>query len=838
MAQDFFILNSAGDFATPSNWTSGVPTSTEDAEINSTGGFAVSTASETVNSIGTDSGDGLLVGGGVFVVADGTGPEENEGSISVVDAMLAIQDGTFVNPGLLSLAGYNSSNVGTLIITDSVELAGSGQVAMTIGGGPSANTIEGFSFVEVPTLTNDNDTISGDGTISGLNFINTAGGLIETNNSSSANGGDMQIDGSAGGGSFTNDGFMEINNGGQFVFGLTGDDTTIDNEGSIVFQGGNKLTNLAVAGNVTISATGDGGRIEMEGSTPADNSIITLLGQDAALTLVKQTLDGAGTIGGNLSLILSSGTIVADVPNQELFIQTASFTNDDTLAAISGSELVLNGPVFNKGIILVSGPGSIIDIFNFGEVSGPGIFKIETGGSLHVVGSASGLFGFVGSDATILLGTRGVLQGTINGMEASDAIDVTGVAFAPGIQAVWQQNGSAGTLSLVNNGSTLAAFTLSGQYTAADFDASGDGEGGTLIQMLNPGPPAGTTADMIMRDNGDYEIYNLGGNSILTAHALGQIAPQWQVAGVGSFSGSDTSDMMLRDSVDGSFQVDDVSNNNITSAVAMGQVGLEWTVSGFGDFSSRAGETDMLMRNNNSGAFEIYDISDNTITSAAPMGQVGLEWSVAGFGDFSTQSNEADMLMRNVNTGVFEVYDISNNQITSAGPMGQVGLEWSVAGFGDFSGNANETDMLMRNNNTGAFEIYDIRGNTITSAGPMGQVGLEWQVVGFGPINGAGASDMLMRDTNNGALEIYDISNNQITAAAPMGQVGMEWSVAGIAADPPSGPTAASSQLVQTMASFDPARPAAVTALAPDPITFPSAATSPFGLTALNSPEA
>ena len=83
--------------------------------------------------------------------------------------------------------------------------------------------------------------------------------------------------------------------------------------------------------------------------------------------------------------------------NQELFIQTASFTNDDTLAAISGSELVLNGPVLNKGIILVSGPGSVVDIFNFGEVSGPGIFKIETGGSLHVVGSASGLF--LGSSA-------------------------------------------------------------------------------------------------------------------------------------------------------------------------------------------------------------------------------------------------------------------------------------------------------------------------------------------------------------------------------------------------------------------------------------------------------
>src|SRR6185437_1754622 len=295
MAQDFFILNSAGDFATPSNWTSGVPTNTEDAEIDSTGGFAVSTASETVNSIGTDSGDGLLVGGGVFVVADGTGPEENEGSISVVDATLAIEDGTFVNPGLLSLAGYNTSNVGTLIITDSVELAGSGQVAMTIGGGPSANTIEGFSFTHVPTLTNDNDTISGDGTILGLNFINTAGGLIETNNSSSANGGDMQIEGSAGGGSFTNDGLMLINNGGQFVFGVSGAATIIDNESAITFQGANKFATLAVIGNVTISATGVSGRIEMEGSNPGNDRIKTS-GQPATLNLVNQTVDGAGAI--------------------------------------------------------------------------------------------------------------------------------------------------------------------------------------------------------------------------------------------------------------------------------------------------------------------------------------------------------------------------------------------------------------------------------------------------------------------------------------------------------------------------------------------------------------
>ena len=317
----------------------------------------------------------------------------------------------------------------------------------------------------------------------------------------------------------------------------------------------------------------------------------------------------------------------------------------------------------------------------------------------------------------------------------------------------------------------------------------------------------GQTADMIIRDsnNGDYEIFGIGNNSILTAAPLGQIGLEWQVAGLGDFSGTDTSDMLTRDSNNGVLEVYDIRNNQIAFAAPIGQVGLEWSFSGFGDFSTRANETDMLMRNGNTGQFEVYDISNNQITSAAPMGQVGLEWSVAGFGDFSDRANETDMLMRNNNTGAFEVFDINNNQITFAAGMGQVGLEWSVAGFGDFSGNANETDMLMQNNNTGAFEVYDISNNRITFASGMGQVGLEWQIAGFGDLSsGAGETDMLMRNRNSGAFEYYDIAHNTITSAGSMGQVGMEWQIAGIASNSP-GSAAAAQQLAQAMASYAPA---------------------------------
>ena len=54
---------------------------------------------------------------------------------------------------------------------------------------------------------------------------------------------------------------------------------------------------------------------------------------------------------------------------------------------------------------------------------------------------------------------------------------------------------------------------------------------------------------MIMRDgSGNYEIYDMGDNAIFAAYSLGQVGLEWQVAGVGGFFGTDTSDMVLRNS--------------------------------------------------------------------------------------------------------------------------------------------------------------------------------------------------------------------------------------------------------------------------------------------------
>ena len=89
--------------------------------------------------------------------------------------------------------------------------------------------------------------------------------------------------------------------------------------------------------------------------------------------------------------------------------------------------------------------------------------------------------------------------------------------------------------------------------------------GWNLVPVLktNPPPPAGTTADMILRHgaDGQYEIYDIGNNAILAGYFLGTVGTDWQFAGPGGFNGTDTTDMLLRSGSTGGFEVYDISNN-------------------------------------------------------------------------------------------------------------------------------------------------------------------------------------------------------------------------------------------------------------------------------------
>jgi Bacterial Ig-like domain len=327
-------------------------------------------------------------------------------------------------------------------------------------------------------------------------------------------------------------------------------------------------------------------------------------------------------------------------------------------------------------------------------------------------------------------------------------------------------------------------------------------------------PPAGTTADMILRGansapaiGGQYEIYDIGNKAILAGYSLGQVGTDWQFAGLGLFNGSDTTDMLLRSGSTGGLEVYDISNNRITGAAFLGTVGMDWQAAGFGNFSS-LGETDMLLRNVNTGGLEVYDIGNNQITNAAFMGTVGLNWQFSGVGNFSSRGS-SDLLLRNSNTGGLEVYGIANNQITNAAFIGTVGLDWQFSGVGNFSGIPGETDLLLRNNTTGGLVVYDISNNQLTGDAFIGTIGLEWQYAGIASVHAVGASDLVLRNVNSGAFEVYDIAGNTLVGAASLGAVGLDWQLGGFAGNTPTGSVggsndqpASNAQLVQAMAGF------------------------------------
>ncbi len=307
----------------------------------------------------------------------------------------------------------------------------------------------------------------------------------------------------------------------------------------------------------------------------------------------------------------------------------------------------------------------------------------------------------------------------------------------------------------------------------------------------NAAPPSGTSATMITVDaSGDYEIYDLGNNSILESYPLTQISSPALVVGLGNFSGSDSDDMMVRNGT--AFQYYDVANNNVTQTGVMGAIGTEWAVVGTGKFDN-SGFTDAMMFDSSDGAYDVFDIRNNQITGSNQIADVGNNWQLAGFGDFNGNGN-TDMLLHNPSTGAFEYYDIVNGQVSTEGVLGAVGSNWQVVGFGNFD-NSGSTDMMMYDSADGAYDIFDIRNNQIVGAQQIAAVGTNWQVAGFADVNGDGTTDMLLENPSTGAFEYYDIANGQLSAEGSLGQIGTQLTVVGITTDSSTATATATSVL-------------------------------------------
>ena len=455
-------------------------------------------ANETVNSVATAPNDVLVISNdSTLTASNGTGPNDNFGTINVEDGSSLNLGGTFDNlEGTINLMSVGSPT--TLAIQGSATLDGGGSVEFAPNGGqPNFNELIGTS--SNATLLNVDNDISGTGTIEGLNFINGTNGIVETDDNLGA--GDLQIWGNANGGSFDNKGHVFAEDGGTLQFGVSGTSTTITNPGMIEATSGNAGALIEVLGIVSFQG---GGQIVLGG--PGLNGILGIGATDVlgdgvsgptTLDNVDNTISGAGTIVGSHTgtpTLKNEGTIDANVQNAGAPLAIyAPITNDGgILKATSGGTLDLS-KVNNSGGT-ISADGGVVVLFE--PVTGNGAIQIGSDGTLDIQElensfQVSGNVQFTGPNATLQINNSyNPITGDIVGAGATDGILFSTVPFASGVQAMWQQNGSTGTLSVENgSGMSLAAVTLAGQYTSANFSAVAE-SGTTLVQVLN-GPSSG-----------------------------------------------------------------------------------------------------------------------------------------------------------------------------------------------------------------------------------------------------------------------------------------------------------------------------------------------------------
>ena len=180
--------------------------------------------------------------------------------------------------------------------------------------------------------------------------------------------------------------------------------------------------------------------------------------------------------------IVNDAVIDANDPGENLTLVVKSITNAGTLEATNNGVLVIGTGVTNTHGTIDAADGIVRDT---AAITG-GTVEIGQGGTLTLsgTGKTTGNVKFTAAGALLALAAKSnTVGGNIVGFTATDSIDVEFIPFSSNVTAFWQQSGSTGTLSLQSNGSTLASFTLSGQFTNSSFTTASDNNGGTLIEV-------------------------------------------------------------------------------------------------------------------------------------------------------------------------------------------------------------------------------------------------------------------------------------------------------------------------------------------------------------------
>src|ERR1700733_7823993 len=438
----------SGNFNTAVDWVGGVvPGGLDDAELTASGTYTV-TSSQTniVFGVALASGATLAVTNGTFTAADGTDGANNAGSISIGNNTVFIVGGAsnsaieLKDSGIITLNSTGSPT--TLVLNNSfgsqvIDLDGGGKLKLS-GNGNNLITTDVLG-----TILENNDAISGAGTINIAELTNDNSGVINADDSdpltiknsalfnlgtvkaTSTGGLIFQDDAVNGGGtveattsgsvidfvaSSISGGTLSTVAGSSIVirsFGTTTiDPATLTNAGNVILQDSAELTLGASnpinnTGAIALHAALGQTILELEGSvaltgkgkvrlTDNPGNIIESNGSAATLTNTNNTISGAGTIGDSNTTLVNQGTIDGTGKNPLIIAAGSGVSNTGTIETSGAGGLTIASLVTNtSGTVATTASGAHIDLDNGGILAGT--VKTVAGSTIDTVAGAIGL---------------------------------------------------------------------------------------------------------------------------------------------------------------------------------------------------------------------------------------------------------------------------------------------------------------------------------------------------------------------------------------------------------------------------------------------------------------